>query len=164
METLDSAEIFENLYSPATDSCVRLQERLGGEDGGREWAVKRVYIFLCPAANRSERWGGRGRSTKLAGQRHSGQIVLNKFIFIPSPLGFYLLGHLCVRIISHSIKSALWLVAQWNNPVGGEENETENSSTTLFFFKYNGLGNEPRKQCCLRNPSCLNSHMPRSPL
>lgn len=61
------------------------------------------------------------QSTKLAGQRHRNQIALNKCIFIPSPLGWHLLGHICVRIISHPIRTAVWLVTYWNNPVGEEK-------------------------------------------
>lgn len=97
-----------------------------GEDGGRNHTLKSPQryiprdIFLCPAANRSERWRKKKwkQSSKLAGQRHRKQIALNKFIFIPSLLGLHLLGHIRVRVISHSIRSALWLVTYWNNPVG----------------------------------------------
>lgn len=37
------------------------------------------------------------------------------------------------------------LVPCWNNPVGGEENETKSSSAPIFLLlKYNRLGNEGR--------------------
>lgn len=52
-----------------------------------------------------------------------------------------------VKIIFHSIKSALWQVTQWNNPVAGKMGLK--SAWLCFFFKYNGLGNEPSENCAV---------------
>lgn len=63
VETVSTEKhIFENLYSPASDSCVRLQQSLEEEDGGRNQTLKSLQryilqdIFLCLAKNQSERW------------------------------------------------------------------------------------------------------------
>lgn len=82
---------------------------------------------------------------KAAGQRHRNRIAPDKFIFIPSSFGLDLIGRICVRVISHSIRSARRLEKHWNNPVGGGEKRALTTAWLHFFFKYNGLGNEPRK-------------------
>lgn len=146
--SLNTTEIFENLYSLPSDSCVRLQQSL--EEGGRietESTVldtaRLISLFDC-----KPNWKMEKNETKLKASRAKkncrNQITLNKFIFITSPLGLHLLGHICVRTISYSIMSAMWLMTYWNNPVrGGRKWDQIQLDST--FSKHNGLGNEARK-------------------
>lgn len=155
------------ICAPPSDNCLRLQQSLEEEDGGRNKTLKSRQpwilrdIFLRLAANQTERWRKTKQSSKQTGQRHRNQIALNKAIFIPSSSGLCLLGHIHARIITQSVVSAVWLVTYWNNPVGGVEIHHDSS---FFFFKYSGLGNEARKEIrvVFEEPQLFNSRIPRS--
>lgn len=79
--------IFENLYCPVSDSCVRLEQSLEEEEGVRSltergYSVTSCQTYFCLAGII------RRREKKRAAPRHRNQITLNKCIFIPSPFAF----------------------------------------------------------------------------